>query len=503
MKFFNKIKLTVFFLYSWLAIGFVLGTFILSVFIRSLLTYLRSENLSSLLENIIIIIIILVYITLSLFITKWFYIWLAKDEKKIQRFIFIVLITILFLFSLSYWFFPKFTDGSMVSTKDGRFTIGPYPDLNKMFKLKVNGYTTIVSLLNPKILPFEPYLIDQEIKNAKIAGLKIINIPMIPWISKNEDAIRQIENLAKMKNNEKYYVHCYYGEDRTRAFVRILSQTIPLKKGIPTKYSRKKNTLLFERGQGIHLDNKLYLTPQLTDEELLFAVNVIAPKTIISLLPQIYNQQEQNEKELVKPFGIAFLYMPIKDYPYDPIEMLRVANEIKTFPSPILVHEFYMPPQSIIAEGFMLSYITQLPALPSGLFIEPLTNGKVELIAPNIALGPSPIRLEFNTLKNRGVRSIAYIGICKGKQYNSDRLIAKSINLEWKCFSPNDHSLITALSNDGPWYTYGPELINIQDQLKMYFVNSIPENIKQYLKRIPITPQNAISLFNLEHSEKG
>ncbi|GAH26836.1 unnamed protein product, partial [marine sediment metagenome] len=61
------------------------------------------------------------------------------------------------------------------------------------------------------VIPFEPYLIRKEKRNAKIAGIELIEIPMLPWVSSNEEAIKQIELIASESDNKKYYIHCYFG----------------------------------------------------------------------------------------------------------------------------------------------------------------------------------------------------------------------------------------------------------------------------------------------------
>ena len=83
-----------------------------------------------------------------------------------------------------------------------------------MIQLKREGFT-IVSLLHPAVVPFEPKLISDEKKLAESIGVPLIHVPMLPWVSGNQEALATIRQLAADRTRH-FYVHCYLGQDRVR-----------------------------------------------------------------------------------------------------------------------------------------------------------------------------------------------------------------------------------------------------------------------------------------------
>ena len=148
------------------------------------------------------------------------------------------------------------------------FEFGPYPDKEKLNQLKKEGYNGVVSLLHPMVVPAEPVLLNKELKIAKSLGLKVISIPMLPWISENEEAIGKIKKLAQTAKG-KYYVHCSLGRDRAGVFKKIIeteNQQILIKSSI--KHNQITVEKPFERGSVYVLSKDIYFTSYPTDEEL-------------------------------------------------------------------------------------------------------------------------------------------------------------------------------------------------------------------------------------------
>ena len=139
---------------------------------------------------------------------------------------------------------PNLINGKNVSTitdVNTIFSVGPYPELDKMYALKGMDYTSIISLLHPAVVPFEPVLLEKERKNAKEAGLEFINIPLLPWISDNNNSIDSLRRFVRNARG-KYYVHCYLGVDRIAAASRIITQ-----EGKITSGMNKNEKLLREK----------------------------------------------------------------------------------------------------------------------------------------------------------------------------------------------------------------------------------------------------------------
>ncbi|MBI3962177.1 MAG: DUF2341 domain-containing protein, partial [Deinococcus sp.] len=94
-----------------------------------------------------------------------------------------------------------------------RFIFGPYPDEAEIKRLAGEGFTGIITLLSP-IIPFEAVLLAQERAAARAAGLELVEAPMFPWVSANEEVLAMIRQLVE-SGTGRYYVHCYAGRDRT------------------------------------------------------------------------------------------------------------------------------------------------------------------------------------------------------------------------------------------------------------------------------------------------
>ena len=65
-----------------------------------------------------------------------------------------------------------------ISDVESNIIIGPYPVQSDFEKLKKNGVTKIISLLDPAV-PYEKALLDQERVVAKQLQMELVNFPMI------------------------------------------------------------------------------------------------------------------------------------------------------------------------------------------------------------------------------------------------------------------------------------------------------------------------------------
>lgn len=195
--------------------------------------------------------------------------------------------------------------------------------------------------------------------------------------------------------------------------------------------------------------------------------------------PDDVNTQENDVKTLLNSHGIQYLVIPVPLYPYDSQSILKIVNQIRRFSDGILIYSYYMPPQSETMSAFIMSYLTNLPALPSALFINlKMQAGPVKVIAPNVAIGPQPTATEFNDyLKPRGIRNIGFAGPCSGIEYNKNMNLAAMANLKWTCLEVNDNYQV--LTHGGPWYVYGPALQNkrIRNELTQRLGVAMPDQV--------------------------
>lgn len=93
------------------------------------------------------------------------------------------------------------------------FAFGAYPDRQTIAQLDSDGYT-IVSLMHPAILPYEKRLLEIERESVENVGAELIEIPMLPWMAQNSQAIGLLRDLGA-HGEGKYYVHCWFGMHRT------------------------------------------------------------------------------------------------------------------------------------------------------------------------------------------------------------------------------------------------------------------------------------------------
>lgn len=502
MTMFKYLKITLCFIFTFLAIALAFGTFIMQLLVKSLAIYIRQTGWMLDNENTIIIGILIFFTLFLLLISKWLTKWFIGTENKKARFKFVVVLLVLYALSIGYWLMPKeiAQDKVMVVSRDGRFIGGPYPDRLMMSKLKGENYTAVISLLDPLMLPSEPGLIREEQESAQEAGIPLIRIPMLPGDVNNQVAENQIAELVKHKDNNKYYVHAYYGHDRLVTFMNWVNRFLPAikvaKKTLAAQTTQavvintpQNQTLSLERGKAIKLDNHLIVAPKLTDSEYVNLItnnkNTMIGLHIQSIVSINADDAANTQTDLIKLLnssGIKFYSMPISLYPYDPDKVLNVVKKVKSLSGGVLIYSYFMPPQSTVMTGFILSYLTNLPALPKGLFTsEPMAQGGVNVIAPNIAIGPRPTDAEFgNYLQPRGIKSIAYIGACNGSDYNNDAQSARAIHMTWACFSSTSDMLYKSLSENGPWYVYGPDLSKIQMELIQHFSKLNAETASAY-----------------------
>jgi len=230
-------------------------------------SFLRSSNLDLSLEGMLVRLTILIFIFVSFTAAVILMNIVDTTNKKhvkygIPALWAIATISVLWL-SLNPTLFgvSQETSSTPEEVSTVRFTFGEYPTLEKLLELKEEGYTSIISLLHPAVVPFEPRLIEEERLNVEYAGLEFVHIPMVPWVSENTQAALQLRELAKTGTG-KYYVHCYLGKDRIRLARTVIENNMPLEEAQSTV--EKKTIRLktrFERGEIIELDENLFIVP--------------------------------------------------------------------------------------------------------------------------------------------------------------------------------------------------------------------------------------------------
>ena len=144
------------------------------------------------------------------------------------------------------------------SVTAARFVFGPYPVDADMYRLKAEGITTIISLLNPG-LPYEAVLLDEEKKRAERLGIRVLDFPMGSILGQRFGADYERNSRAAadaaIASSGKVYIHCYLGLHRARSVRDYLEQhasnAATLQFDGSLEHGRTPRQLANERAQGL------------------------------------------------------------------------------------------------------------------------------------------------------------------------------------------------------------------------------------------------------------
>jgi len=245
--------------------------------------------------------------------------------------------------------------------KGHSFTFGPYPTEERIIQLKEQGYTDVISLLNPIVVPFEWKLFDEEKKNAEAIGLHFIHIPMVPWISENENAILKIKEIAQ-HGKGKYYIHCYLGKDRINVVKRVLEQYQTSVSSVDVQAGRNlEGKTFFERGAITKLDTTVYFIPYPTDEEYLGYILSGRIKYVISLMDTSIAANKEwiaKERKITGVYQMPFEILSMRADSIDTQKMTDAVHYVQKLPKPVVIHDFRS--DSPASKEFMRLYSSRI-----------------------------------------------------------------------------------------------------------------------------------------------
>lgn len=218
------------FAYVWLMLGFASGTALLVGPVRWITSYLRDGDFTQATEDLVMIGVIVLFVLLSALAAWLLVAWMRRRTSRPARLAVPVMLTIAAAVALYGWTNPAVmasaaggVGGRVTVGGDAEFVFGPYPDRNRLEELKREGFTAVVSLQHPAVLPFEPPGIAEELRATKEIGLTFIHAPMLPWISDNDESLEKIRRLSR-EGEGRYYVHCGLGRDRANVVKRMLER---------------------------------------------------------------------------------------------------------------------------------------------------------------------------------------------------------------------------------------------------------------------------------------
>jgi protein tyrosine/serine phosphatase len=91
---------------------------------------------------------------------------------------------------------------------------GAQPREHGFTELKKLGITTIVDLRGEN-----REKIAWERKRAESLGIRFVHIPVSGWSPPTDEQLAQFFSLVRADPQEKIFVHCHFGEDRTGVFI--------------------------------------------------------------------------------------------------------------------------------------------------------------------------------------------------------------------------------------------------------------------------------------------
>jgi phytol kinase len=497
------VKRLLLFLSLWLAIGFSIGTATLLGPVRWIATVCRERGLSPGIEKgaveFIIVLLIASTATAALIIARM----ALASRRPETRYGPPILAFAAAAGAVVLWMSPAtlqgHTGGEVSAGK--RFTFGPYPDEERLASLRLEGYTAVVSLLHPAVIPFEPELLRQEQEAAARAGIEVIHLPMLPWLSDNQAALDKVRELAR-SGTGRYYVHCYLGMDRVQMVRRVVEETAgdAAAEALEPAASIAR-VRLFERGAVTRLDGRVFVGPFPTDEELLrYAVGRGAVR-LVSLLDE-RNPDDRpwldKERALVAGYRLPWIGLPLSESDFDPAAVLAAARAVRDLPGMSYVHDFLAPDsgRAAVAEAFVQAYRSGRPPLPPSQFAQPLQDGPVTVVGPHVAIGPRPRGDEFaGVLARCGVRQVlrlagnaaggagagAGAGQAQGaaaRADRADRAAAAAAGLRWEGIdAPGAADVVTRLEHGGPFFIYGAEPEGLRAAITARFGPALPAEI--------------------------
>ncbi len=365
------------FISLWILIGFSLGTSTLLGPVRLVATLCSRAGFGSAAENaaVDLIIILLVAVTGLL---AWTAGGMVLGSSRLEVRLGVPALAILAAGgALWLWMSPARLrlDMGEETSAGVHFTFGPYPDEWRLRRLKAQGYTAVVTLLHPAVVPFEPKLLADEKKAAARAGIELVEAPMLPWVSQNNASLDQIRALARAGTG-RYYVHCYLGRDRIRLAKRIVERAAPNASVTGPKATlRLRAVEQFERGRLVHLDDRVILTPYPTDEEFASFIVTGAVGHVVSLLdPENPEDRPWIDKEraILKAFDVPFLVLPLPVFDHLQAKALEAARRVRELPGAVVVHAFLAPdgrkspPATAFAKAYLGEAGSQPPAQAAG-----------------------------------------------------------------------------------------------------------------------------------------
>ncbi len=357
-----------YFLCIWLFNGFFLGTITLLFPVRWWATLARNQQWDTRFENVGVILLILLLIVVSFRVSRALFRWQLTKKNVWISLSFWLLPFAFSLLALALLLQPNLMNGHTENTQlNQQFVVGAYPDEAKIKQLKKEGFTAIISLLHPAVVPFEPMLLQEEKVLAKKYNLTVIEAPMLPWVSNNSESLKRIESIARSSKG-KYYIHCYLGKDRVNLVKKYISGIVGSSAVIgETKHRSFEEMGHFERGDLYKIADKIYLSPYPTNEEFLAFFLAGSVKSVVNLMDSTSTEQKGRiveERNILQNAGIHFSNLAVNQTTNAQV-LNSIIDSVLHLPKPIVIHHWQS--NSAHAQYFINAFKKQTQFTPLNL----------------------------------------------------------------------------------------------------------------------------------------
>lgn len=332
----------------WLLIGLVLGTAVLIGPVRLITEGMGEAGWEQSSQDHVLIGVILLYLILSLVITRWLVGVMFRARHRNTRWGIAAVFTLLAAITAWEWSNPAKLlagiagggNGGTFNARGGaEFIFGAYPDDAKLSQLKAAGVTSVISLQHPGVV-IEREGISAEKDATKRLRLTFIQTPMLPWVSDNEASLEKLREIARTGKG-KYYVHCGLGRDRVNVAKRVIEaegKKVSLSGDIKAGLNFADRPDPFERGSLSHFDHAKWLVPYPNKDEMFGFILGGQAGSVVSLLDPADPQQAAWNKEMeivMKEYAIPFTMRPLPAN--SPSGAVAIAKEVKGMRAPVTV----------------------------------------------------------------------------------------------------------------------------------------------------------------------
>ena len=209
-------------------VGMFVGTIVLVLPVRWIIRGMERLGWDQRAQNAVVIVVILAYVILSWFIARALQRRMLATGNRAIRFGIPVAATALAVTTFWLWSNPGGVFASLAGGSSSRLSMGSgalwefgrYPDSEVLRRLKREKITAVISLEHPGDL-VERHGIEEERRATRELGIRLIEAPMLPWVSNNQASLDLIRSIAS-RGTGRYYVHCGLGRDRVNLVKHML-----------------------------------------------------------------------------------------------------------------------------------------------------------------------------------------------------------------------------------------------------------------------------------------